>query len=334
MAYIEVKNLTKSYGDHTVLKDISVSMDEGSLTTLLGASGSGKSTLLRCIAGLEDIDSGQIFINGKNVTQAEPKDRNVGMVFQHYALFPNMTVKGNVKFGLDMQGTPEDEKERRATEMIQLVGLAGKEDAFPHQLSGGQQQRVALARSLVTQPQVLFLDEPLSALDAQIRLDLRRLIKDIQLNLGITMVLVTHDQEEAMTMSEKIYVMANGDIEQEGSPSEIYRQPKTTYVADFIGSHNLFTSEEFEAMVGESVPQASLLAIRPETIQGPVPNVDHYTFHAQVKRTSMLGSVLRFWLDVNGHEIIMDQLNRSLYFREPGDSFDLHLPKEDLILIH
>lgn len=333
MAYIEIKNLTKSYGNNVVLKDISVEMEEGTLTTLLGASGSGKSTLLRCIAGLEEIDQGQIFINGKDVTYEEIKNRNIGMVFQHYALFPNMTVKANVKFGLDMKGIGEEEKERKAVEMIRLVGLEGKEDAYPRNLSGGQQQRVALARSLVTEPDVLFLDEPLSALDAQIRIELRQLIKNIQKELGMTMVLVTHDQEEAMTMSEKIYVMANGNVEQEGSPSQIYRQPATPYVADFIGSHNLFTGEEFKQLTGEEAPKAKLLAVRPETITGIEPQVDYYKFQAKVIRTSMLGSVLRFWLDINGIQVIMDQLNRSIYFREDGAEFDLYLPKEDLIII-
>lgn len=333
MAYIEIKNLTKSYGNNVVLKNISAEMEEGTLTTLLGASGSGKSTLLRCIAGLEEIDAGQVFINGKEVTHEEVQKRNIGMVFQHYALFPNMTVKSNVKFGLDMQGVGEAEKEERAMEMLKLVGLEDKADAFPRNLSGGQQQRVALARSLVTRPHVLFLDEPLSALDARIRLELRTLIKNIQKELGMTMVLVTHDQEEAMTMSEKIYVMANGNVEQEGSPSEIYRHPKTPYVADFIGNHNLFSPEEFERLSGEKAPEATLLAIRPETIMGIVPATDHYVFHAKVIRTSMLGSVLRFWLEINGIRVVMDQLNRSIYFRDDGAEFDLYLPKEDLILI-
>lgn len=334
MPYIEIKNLTKSYGENTVLKNLSLEMKEGTLNTLLGPSGSGKSTLLRSIAGLEDIDEGQVIIDGRDVTDSEPRERNLGMVFQHYALFPNMNVLDNVKFGLDMKGVEADEKDRRAREMIQLVGLSGKEEAYPKELSGGQQQRVALARSLVTEPDVLLLDEPLSALDAQIRIELRQQIKDIQQKLGITVILVTHDQEEAMTMSEKIFVMDSGNIEQEGSPSEIYRHPVSTFVADFIGSHNLYTQEQFKKITGESAPEARLLAIRPETLTGILPDTDYYTIQVKVKRSSMLGSVLRFFLEANGEDMIMDQLNRSMYFRDDGSEFELYLPKEDLIFIH
>jgi putative spermidine/putrescine transport system ATP-binding protein len=333
MSYIEIKHLTKSYGDNVVLKNLSLKMKEGTLNTLLGPSGSGKSTLLRSIAGLEDIDEGQVIIEGREVTSVDPRDRNLGMVFQHYALFPNMNVKDNIKFGLDMQNFPTDEKNRRVKEMIQLVGLNGKEEAYPKELSGGQQQRVALARSLVTEPDVLLLDEPLSALDAQIRIELRQQIKEIQRNLGITVILVTHDQEEAMTMSEKIFVMEAGNIEQEGSPSEIYRHPESTFVADFIGSHNLYTPEQFKKMTGKNTEKVRLLAIRPETLTEIRPSEDHYTIHAKVKRTSMLGSVLRFFLDVNGEDLMMDQLNRSMYFKEDGAALDLYLPKDDLIFI-
>ena len=330
MAYIEVKNLTKSYGNTTVIENISVTMEEGTLTTLLGASGSGKSTLLRCIAGLESIDSGQILIDGKDVTDIEPRFRNVGMVFQHYALFPNMTVLENVMFGLRLKGVSNTAK---AENMIGIVGLKGKENSYPKNLSGGQQQRVAFARSLVVEPKVLFLDEPLSALDSKIRLELRSLIKEIQYRLGITMVLVTHDLEEAMTMSEKIYIMANGTIEQKGSPSEIYRHPKTPYVARFIGNHNLFYRDGIERITSEPFPKIHLVAIRPETLTVIQPAVPHYTFHTVVKRTSMLGSVLRFWLEVNSEEIIMDQLNRSAFFKDPGDSLTVYLIKEDMIVV-
>lgn len=330
MAFIEVKQLTKSYGNNTVISSISVEMEEGSLTTLLGSSGSGKSTLLRCIAGLEKIDKGQIFIDGKDVTLLEPRHRKIGMVFQHYALFPNMTVLENVSFGLKMKGKSDPDK---AKEMLKLVGLKGKEDAYPQQLSGGQQQRVALARSLVVEPKVLLLDEPLSALDAQIRIELRHLIKKIQQRLGITIILVTHDQEEAMTMSEKIYIMANGNIEQEGTPSEIYRHPKTPYVAQFIGNHNLLTDHQFRLLTGEAISRGHLLAIRPETLTVIVPKKPHFIFCGTVKYISMLGSVLRFWIEVNGQEIIMDQLNRSAFFKNPGDIFEFYLPKDDVIVV-
>lgn len=332
MAYIEINNITKSYDANIVLKNLSLSMEEGTLNTLLGPSGSGKSTLLRSIAGLEEMNEGQITIGGRDVTNLEPRNRNLGMVFQHYALFPNMTVIENVKFGLEIKKVAADEKERRATAMIELVGLKGKEKAYPSELSGGQQQRVALARSLVTEPDVLLLDEPLSALDAQIRVELRQQIKDIQKKLGITIILVTHDQEEAMTMSDKIFVMNNGNIEQEGSPSEIYRAPNTAFVAGFIGNLNMYTPNQFKTIFGEEIDRA-ITAIRPETVQLECLEGDAYRIQGIVRRSSMLGSVLRFFIEVNGEELVVDKLNRSANFHDDGEMISLYLLKKDLIYI-
>lgn len=333
MTYIEINNLTKSYGNNIVLKDITLKMEEGTLNTLLGPSGSGKSTLLRSIAGLEEIDTGHMSIGQREITDLEPRERNLGMVFQHYALFPNMTVIENVKFGLVIKNVPTEEQNYRAKEMIELVGLRGKEESYPRELSGGQQQRVALARSLITEPDVLLLDEPLSALDAQIRIGLRQQIKDIQHNLGITVILVTHDQEEAMTMSEKIFVMNEGNIEQIGSPSEIYRSPKTDFVAGFIGNHNKYSSEQYKKIFGLN-PKSPLVAIRPETIQLYPIDGDQYHVQGTVRRSSMLGSVLRFFLDVNGEELIVDILNRSINFRDDGQVVDLYVSKKDIIYIN
>ena len=238
MSFIEIKDVKKSFGSNLVLKGLNLDMKKGSLNTLLGSSGCGKSTLLRAIAGLNDIDSGEIYINKVRVDDKIPSERNIGMVFQNYALFPNMTVEENIKFGLEMKKMDKKLQDEKARKMIDLVGLSGKEKEFPKTLSGGQQQRVALARSLVTEPSVLLLDEPLSALDAQIRNTLRLLIKNLQRELGITIIFVTHDQEEAMTMSDYIYIMNNGDIIQEGTPSDIYRNPQNEFVARFIGSYN------------------------------------------------------------------------------------------------
>lgn len=333
MDYIKINNLTKSYGDNVVLKDLSLEMEEGTLNTLLGPSGSGKSTLLRSIAGLEEIETGEIYIGNREITDLEPRERNLGMVFQHYALFPNMSVIDNVKFGLAIKNIDKEKQEKLALEMIELVGLNGKEAAFPQELSGGQQQRVALARSLVTEPDVLLLDEPLSALDAQIRVELRQQIKDIQHNLGITVILVTHDQEEAMTMSEKIFVMNDGIIEQEDSPSEIYRAPKSDFVASFIGNHNKYTPEQFSKIFGEQA-KAPLIAIRPETVHLYPLEGEMYQVKGTVRRSSMLGSVLRFFIDVNGEKMVVDILNRSINFREDGETINLYLLKKDIITIH
>ncbi|MDK7050130.1 ABC transporter ATP-binding protein [Aerococcus sanguinicola] len=333
MSYIEIKNVTKSYdGKELILKNLDLNMEEGSLNTLLGPSGSGKSTLLRCIAGLEEINSGEVYINGKRVDQLPPRNRNLGMVFQQYALFPNMNVLDNVKFGLEMKKVDKKLQEEQALEMIRLVGLEDRKEAYPRQLSGGQQQRVALARSLVTRPDVLLLDEPLSALDAKIRMQLRELIKDIQNELGITVILVTHDQEEAMTMSDYIFVMESGNIVQRGTPSEVYRRPENRFVANFIGNHNVFEVEDFHDFSDYALGPASLVAIRPETLSFE-PLEDAIQIHGKIQRTSMLGSILRFNVLVGDQIIKVDQLNRSKNFREDGEPVDLYLSKDDLIVV-
>lgn len=335
MAFIEVKNLKKAYGKNVVIPDLSCEMEEGTLNTLLGASGSGKSTLLRSMAGLEDIQGGEIYIDGVNVTNLPTKDRNVGMVFQNYALFPNLTVLENVAFGLDIRGDDKEQARQKCREMIKRVGLSGKEDAYPENLSGGQQQRVALARSLVTEPKALFLDEPLSALDAKIRVELRELIKELQEELKITVILVTHDQEEAMVMSEKIFVMENGKIVQQGSPIEIYESPSTNFVAGFVGNHNLLTAEEFERISGDRLDTDSLIAIRPETIMAKIYDTDipYYEFDAKVLRSSMNGSIIRYYLDVNGIHMIADQLNKQSNLVEDGTNLKIYLYKDELILV-
>lgn len=335
MAFIEVKNLKKAYGKNLVIPDLSCRMEEGTLNTLLGASGSGKSTLLRSIAGLEGIQGGEIYIDGVNVTNLPTRDRNVGMVFQNYALFPNLTVLENVAFGLDIRGDDKEASKQKSREMIKRVGLAGKEDAYPQNLSGGQQQRVALARALVTEPKALFLDEPLSALDAKIRVELRELIKELQEELKITVILVTHDQEEAMVMSEKIFVMENGNVVQEGSPIDIYECPSTNFVAGFVGNHNLLTPEEFERISGDRLEFDNLIAIRPETIMTKIydTNTPFYEFDAKILRSSMNGSIIRYYLDVKGIHLIADQLNKTSNKIKDGENIKIYLYKDELILV-
>jgi iron(III) transport system ATP-binding protein len=237
-SYLEVRNLTKHFGDFTALRDVSLDVGEGEFVCFLGPSGCGKTTLLRAIAGLEPQSSGTIRQKGTDVSSLPPSRRDFGIVFQSYALFPNLTVGDNVGYGLASRRHKRTAIAARVTELLALVGLPTEGVKYPAQLSGGQQQRVALARALATSPGLLLLDEPLSALDARVRLRLRHEIKALQRRLGVTTIMVTHDQEEALTMADRIVVMNHGVIEQVGTPQEIYRAPTTAFVADFVGSMN------------------------------------------------------------------------------------------------
>ena len=236
MPYLELNHLEKSFGATRVVKDFSLNIEKGEFISLLGPSGCGKTTVLRMVAGFETPTAGSIEIEGKDVVPLRPSQRNVGMVFQSYALFPNLTVVQNVAFGLRVAGVAKAETVDRVSEMLGLIGLRDLGDRYPFQLSGGQQQRVALARALAVRPRVLLLDEPLSALDAKIRVSLRAEIRAIQRDLGITTIFVTHDQEEALTMSDRVVVMNGGIAEQAGSPHEVYNRPKTRFVANFVGT--------------------------------------------------------------------------------------------------
>ena len=241
MAELAVNDLKKSFGENEVLKDISFSVESGKLLSLLGPSGCGKSTILRIICGLETADSGEVLVDGKDVTKVRPEKRGIGMVFQNYALFPSMNVARNVGYGLKMQKVPAAEIEERVTEALELVKLGGYGPRKVTQLSGGEQQRVALARSLVTKPDILLLDEPLSALDRKVRGEMQYEIRSIQQQVGITTVFVTHDQEEALTMSDKIILLNRGYIEQEGDPWSIYSRPVSVFASDFMGKANLIS---------------------------------------------------------------------------------------------
>lgn len=237
---LELKNIKKSFQEgEDVLDDICLTAKKGEFVTLLGSSGCGKTTTLRIIAGLEQPDSGQVFLNGKDVTGLEPNRRNVNTVFQNYALFPHMNVVDNIGYGLKLKKTPKAEISRRVKEMLELVQLTGFEKRKPSELSGGQRQRVAIARALVNNPEVLLLDEPLGALDLQLRRAMQHELKHLQKKLGITFIYITHDQEEAINMSDTIAVMNHGRFEQIGTPDEIYNHPKTSYVATFVGNANI-----------------------------------------------------------------------------------------------
>lgn len=332
MSYIQINQLVKTFNGKQVLKSLDLSIEEGKLTTLLGPSGCGKSTLLRSIAGLHPIDGGEIIIDSKRVDQLSPKDRNIGMVFQNYALFPNMNVQENIRFGLDMKQMNKQEANQKVLEMIQLVGLEGKEKAYPRQLSGGQQQRVALARALVTEPKVLLLDEPLSALDAQIRKHLQALLKRLQIELGITMILVTHDQEEAMALSDYVYILNDGEIAQSGEPNEIYKHPKSEFIARFIGNYNVFNQDMYEAIFNQPLKGASFVAIRPETLS-PEPLTDALEIEGEVINTSMLGSIVRYDVKIGDQMIYLDRLNRSYQQLNTENKIKLYVKDQDMIKI-
>ena len=244
MSFVKVRNLSKSYGENKVFSDINLDIEKGEFITLLGPSGCGKSTLLRCIAGLNDINSGEVLVQDKKISALPPKDREIGMVFQNYALFPNMTVAENIAFGLKLRG--DKGIEEMVLEAIDMVELSGRENYYPSELSGGQKQRVALARSLVMNPKILLLDEPLSALDAKLRQHMLIELDTIHDEVGITFVFVTHDQQEALSVSDRIAVMKDGDVLQIGTPNEIYESPVSAFVADFIGETNFIEGEVVE----------------------------------------------------------------------------------------
>lgn len=242
--YLDVRNITKSFGKYTALNDISFTADSGEFISILGPSGCGKTTLLRTIAGLEKQCDGKIYIEGRDVSKLPVSKRNVGIVFQSYALFPNLTAEQNIAYGLKNQRKNRSEVKKRCDELLELVGLSGMGEKYPAQMSGGQQQRVALARAMALSPDLLLLDEPLSALDAKVRSKLRTEIRELQRRLNITTIMVTHDQEEALTMADKILVMNKGNLVQCGTPNQIYERPATPFVADFIGSMNFIESVE------------------------------------------------------------------------------------------
>ena len=249
---IHINHVKKAYEDNVVIRDLSVDIRPGELFTLLGPSGCGKTTLLRMIAGFNSIEAGTIAFDDKVINNVPVYKRNFGMVFQSYAIFPNMTVYRNIEYGLKNKKLPKDEIKRRVEEIMETVQISQYKDRYPNKLSGGQQQRVALARAIVVQPQVLLMDEPLSNLDAKLRIEMREAIREIQKQIGITTVYVTHDQEEALAISDRIAVMNKGDIQQIESPESIYSRPYNTFVADFIGHSNRFSGTVLDQANGDT----------------------------------------------------------------------------------
>jgi putative spermidine/putrescine transport system ATP-binding protein len=322
MASVDLIELRRSFGDFIALDGIELALRPGEMVSLLGPSGCGKTTALRLVAGFDRPTSGRVEIGGTDVTRVPAAQRDVGMVFQAYSLFPTMTAARNVEFGLRVRKQARAKRTARALELLELVGLGHAAGRYPHQLSGGMQQRVALARALAIEPRVLLLDEPLSALDAKVRVQLREEIRRIQTELGITTIYVTHDQEEALSVSDRVAVMNHGRIEQAGPPAVIYGEPETPFVAEFIGTINRLEAEVTDARGGVSaagaafaVPAATahapgsrvLVLVRPETVLvGASVNGSSVRLDATVTSTTFLGAVTRLRVDTVAGELAAD----------------------------
>ena len=334
MAYIRFEKINKKFGANHVLKDIELDVEKGQFVTLLGPSGCGKSTLLRCLSGLEQVTSGRIYLDGEDITEVIPRRRGIGMVFQQYSLFPNLSVRRNVAYGLHLKKLPRNEIDKKVEEMLGVVGLSDKIDQYPAQLSGGQQQRVALARAMVTAPKVLLLDEPLSAIDALLRKSLQIEIRRIQQQLGITTIYVTHDQDEAMIMSDVINLFHDGKIEQAGTPEQIYTRPATRFAATFIGNYNLLDSKDFNRAFGTAIPQPEV-AVRPEIISLSKKTIAKgdglLTAEGTIAGYISHGNLIRFSVDVNGLLINADVLFEDKREFGEGDKVFVAV-KEDLVI--
>ncbi len=349
-SHLVIDHVSKSFGSNQVVHDASLAVEQGEFVSFLGPSGCGKTTILRMVAGFEIPTTGRIVIDGKDVTNLKPNRRNIGMVFQSYALFPNMTVAGNIGFGLKVAGASSAEVAARVKETLAMIKLPQLEDRYPWQLSGGQQQRVALARALAPRPSVLLLDEPLSALDAKIRVSLREEIRSIQQSLGITTIFVTHDQEEALSMSDRVMVMNTGRIEQTGTPFEVYNRPATRFVASFVGTLSLVNvtvqdpakgtlgagDTVFSGIAlpaGAKAGDRHLLALRPEALRVGAEK-GRITLTGTVTTVDFLGSVIRIRMDAAGASISLDMFNDPTVLpSKPGDRIEVGFTPESVLLL-
>ena len=340
---IEINHISKSFGDKCILNDISLFVKRGEFLTLLGPSGCGKTTLLRILAGFGSADSGTVLINGEDITNVPPHERPVNTVFQRYALFPHLDVYENIAFGLKLQKVPEEEIDRRVRKALRMVSMTDYEDRDVESLSGGQQQRVAIARAIVNQPKVLLLDEPLSALDLKMRKDMQIELKEMHKQLGITFVYVTHDQEEALTLSDTIVVMDDGNIRQIGSPTDIYNEPQNAFVADFIGESNIlngkmvkdrlveFVGHQFECVdegFGENVDVD--VVVRPEDIY-IMNRLEGAQLTAKVKSCTFKGVHYEMFVDTDkGYELMIQDYNAF----EPESEVGLIIRPADIQVMH
>jgi putative spermidine/putrescine transport system ATP-binding protein len=339
---VSLRSLTRVFGATRALDEMSLDIAPGELVALLGPSGCGKTTALRIVAGFEFADSGEVLINGRDVSGVPANKRDMGMVFQSYSLFPNMSALDNVAFGLRMRKVATSGRRKRAAELLDMVGLAPQAGQFPHQLSGGQQQRVALARALAIEPHVLLLDEPLSALDAKVRLQLREQIRTLQQRLGTTTLFVTHDQEEALSMSDRIGVMRSGQLEQVATPDELYSRPATAFVAEFVGTMNRLPGElsgdgRTVSVIGLTVPVqpggpasgAVDALVRPENLT--VEPSD--TGDGIVTVRTFLGAVTRLKVRLSGDtEVVVDVATTSAADMTPGTAVQVGLPPAPVLV--
>ena len=318
---INIKNINVSYGKNHVLKNVNIDIKEKDFFTFLGPSGCGKTTLLRLIAGFEQSQSGELFIDGKEVSKLNPWERDVGLVFQNYALWPHMTVFKNISFGLEEKKVPKNEINDRVDEVLELVGMQELKQRYPYQLSGGQQQRVALARTIVVRPKVLLLDEPLSNLDAKLRNQMRIELLELHNKLQITTIFVTHDQEEANSISDNIAIFNEGIIQQVGAPIDLYNNPENLFVANFLGTINVLNGEiqngsfksaknfELKNIKSENKMKCSLL-IRPQNISFIRRSDSDQVFNGKIESKEFLGNIIRYQVLLNDHLITIDNVHQ------------------------
>ena len=349
MAYLSLSNISKVFGNATAVEDFNLDVEKSEFVSFLGPSGCGKTTTLRMIAGFELPTGGTITLDEEEITNKSPNQRNVGMVFQSYALFPNMTIGQNIGFGLEVRKVPADEIKKRVGEMLGLVHLEQHINKYPYQLSGGQQQRIALARALAISPRVLLLDEPLSALDAKIRVELRLEIRRIQQEMSITTIYVTHDQEEALLISDRVVVMSQGHIEQVGTPAMIYNFPASEFVAQFVGQLNLLAVTDvdiqnrtcqlagqkviFTQTTDQKISETPRLAIRPEEVQIGA-GEGRNSLNGTVEAVFFLGAVVRLRVNVGGVVLSADFFNeRNRVLPSRGDSVVISFPEHACWLV-
>ena len=333
---IEIKNINVSYGSNHVLKDVNLNIENKDFYTFLGPSGCGKTTLLRLVAGFEKSSSGELFIDGKEVSNLNPWERDVGMVFQNYALWPHMTVYKNICFGLEEKKVNKKEIDIRVDEVLELVDLKDLRNRYPYQLSGGQQQRVALARTLVVKPKVLLLDEPLSNLDAKLRVQMRKELLDLHTKIGITTIFVTHDQEEANSMSTNLAILNDGVVQQVGKPVDLYNNPANTFVANFLGTtnvisgtfkNNIFTSNN--GLIINDIPSnenATSILLRPQNLYFENFDTKLQNFSAKIKSQEFLGNIIRYSIEVKNHLLTVDtlhEINKKIF--SPNEDIKIYI---------